>query len=42
MKNLRSSLPNALYDQLRDDILIGALEVGQVLRQEEIAPNAQH
>lgn len=33
----RSSLPDAIYDRLKGDILVGALEVGQVLRQEEIA-----
>jgi len=32
-----SSLPQVIYDRLKGDILSGVLEVGQVLRQEEIA-----
>jgi DNA-binding GntR family transcriptional regulator len=32
-----SSLPQLIYDRMKGDILTGALEVGQVLRQEEIA-----
>lgn len=37
VRNRRAPLPQVIYDRLRGDILVGALEVGQVLRQEEIA-----
>ncbi len=35
--NAASSLPRMLYEQLRGSILVGALQAGQVLRQEELA-----